>query len=629
MAAVFGSEFAAAEVEKSGNCKDGYSYQIKWDTAGDKASLQLNNVAVTGLSVSTETITINDGGLLVPRIRSQLLAKPRFSPQVHVYVRSTLADCADGLCFYNWSLKKTMVLESLTQVNETTYELTGGKFSDNTVILVGGVAAAQTSRDSSKIIFEVPEVSGKVSVKAFSDQAGFSTGEFSITVKSRLSAVSPSITGIGGGQTLKFTGKGFNKDTSISINSEECKPILITYDLYACESPAISEGTFSVFINDIESDVQIQFEASKSASLEEISVSISGVSGGDHFSLTGSNFGTEGKVQIGTENCEILSWSDTEVSAKFPPMSIGSYDVKISTDEGFSSNSLSVDYKLEVYSTSPEMSSVAGGAMMTIKGFGFNEGTTVVKIGESDCKIEEISESEVTCRASSAVKEHIIVNGMASISGQMVNSWTPRSITIALGERVTWKWNIPLSSGELPKVRIQQTVSDGRVEYNGVGFQSKMFKAVDGSWSYDFLVPGTYFYSSGFIESTQSIALTGVIVVADTASEREVPVNVFVGNQEAIHVPKPEVFSPNFDTCQALRLVEKSSDSTMVSHTFSFDSTPVVKSISPKRINPSGIVTIRASGLAKYKSCLSISIGGYRCRTDDLGNWFNFLTANT
>ena len=42
MAAVFGSEFSAAEVEKLGNCKNGYSYRIKWDTAGDKPSIGLN-----------------------------------------------------------------------------------------------------------------------------------------------------------------------------------------------------------------------------------------------------------------------------------------------------------------------------------------------------------------------------------------------------------------------------------------------------------------------------------------------------------------------------------------------------------------------------------------------------------
>jgi plastocyanin len=145
------------------------------------------------------------------------------------------------------------------------------------------------------------------------------------------------------------------------------------------------------------------------------------------------------------------------------------------------------------------------------------------------------------------------MNGKAIIAGEMVNSWMPRALAIAVGERVTWRWNIPLSSGEIPKVKIQQTISDGRVEYNGVGFQSKTHKAVNGEWSYDFLIPGTYYYSSGYIESSESIALTGMIVVSEASSDRNVPVNVFVGTEKAIHVPtETPQFITEMGNCNSL-----------------------------------------------------------------------------
>ena len=109
MAAVFGSEFAAASVTKKGECRGGYVYKVLWKSFGDKDEMSLENVAVTGINIDAYVKTLNDGGLLLPHLTHAVLASPLqtgASAQIHVFVRDILAECDS--CYYTWSEKKTV-----------------------------------------------------------------------------------------------------------------------------------------------------------------------------------------------------------------------------------------------------------------------------------------------------------------------------------------------------------------------------------------------------------------------------------------------------------------------------------------------------------------------------------------
>ena len=56
----------------------------------------------------------------------------------------------------------------------------------------------------------------------------------------------------------------------------------------------------------------------------------------------------------------------------------------------------------------------------------------------------------------------------------------------------------------------------------------------------------------------------------------------------------------------------------MVLHTFSFNQTPVIVGLAPKDNRPGGLVSIAAEGLKEHINCLSMTIGGFNCRFNDI-----------
>ncbi|CAG5096144.1 Oidioi.mRNA.OKI2018_I69.XSR.g14489.t2.cds [Oikopleura dioica] len=622
LTAVFGHEFGAATVKKFGTCMDGYSWVIIWNSSGDKEQIELDNVAVTGMSIRTRSITVNDGGLRIPFLNGDYVRQISPQPKFDISVAGVSAVCFPRTsidCDYAWLEKQTMTIASLDKLEDGSYKITGTNFNKNTQIIVGGSASPLISVSDEEIIFNLPEVSGKVRVRAYSEQFGYSAGEFFVTVKSVLNSVSPQVIGVGGGGVLTVEGAGLNDETEVRINGQPCEHVLVEFSKIQCRAPALDAGTYAIEINGDDTELSVSSAENISASIADISRDSVGVAGGERMVLVGSRFGNVEKVFVGDREAEIVEFDDSEIVVLAPSNEIGTHEVIIVNENGNSENSKDLSYVLEVSSVLPKVSSIAGGALLTIKGFGFAEGKTEVKIGETDCTIKSVSSNTILCETQSGVKEHIVENGVATIAGMPMASWTPRSLVIALGERVTWRWNLKLTGNETPKFRIQQTASEGRVEYNGVGFQSPKFVGESGEWSFDFLTPGTYFYSSGFIESSESLALTGTIIVEEQSSNEESEVTVFIGDQIAEHKLIDLVFSTSKDSCNELSsdvLTVSTFSKDIVSHSFSFDQTPVVESMSPKVLRPGGIVKIEASGLIEHINCMTISIGGYNCNLD-------------
>ena len=614
-------------LSKKGTCRNGYVYEINWNSFGDKEEMSLENVAVTGLSIDAFVKTLNDGGLLIPHLSHKVTAQLAVRSGVQVYVRDILADCEN--CDYVWSEKKTVTVTSVRKSVGDTYILTGGKFNNQTEVIVGSAKATVIQPVlENAITFNLPEVSGRVVVRTYHKNSGYSIGDHVIQVDAKITSVVPSIVGIGGGEIVKIGGRGFSGGVVVTIGDRECIPKLVTFDLYACEVPMNMDGRHAIAVNEIRSNVVVMYSSAISPKMVSLSEIKGHVYGGEELVIHGINFGAKGSATIGGKDAEITSWSDTMITLITPPNKPGLYEVSILAEKGKSIINKHVTYEVSVNNVFPKISSVAGGALLTITGSGFGDvDNTRVSLGDVECDVESVKEETIICKSSKSVKEHIIENGIATLAGVQRPSWSPRTIVIQLGERVTWRWNIPLTSGETPRVQIQQTLSDGRVEYNGVGFQSEVFKATSGEYSHDFLIPGTYYYSSGWIEESNTIALTGSVIVEDTSSEVDFPINVFVDGHEAKHRPnearfiEPEVsFGGRSESCSSLAQDGARSEDidNMVFHTFSFNQTPVIVGIAPKDNRPGGLVTIAAEGLTDHIDCLDLTIGGYKCRFDNL-----------
>ena len=94
----------------------------------------------------------------------------------------------------------------------------------------------------------------------------------------------------------------------------------------------------------------------------------------------------------------------------------------------------------------------------------------------------------------------------------LTTGWQPKTIKIPVGSIVNWSWNLFEISEKTASIRVQQTVSKNRIEYNQMGFRSEVNSF---SFSKQFLSPGRYYYSSGWLDEEKTIAKTGEIIVDD------------------------------------------------------------------------------------------------------------------
>ena len=91
---------------------------------------------------------------------------------------------------------------------------------------------------------------------------------------------------------------------------------------------------------------------------------------------------------------------------------------------------------------------------------------------------------------------------------------------------MTWNWNLfELSNDEISNIRVQETMSKNRVEFNQFGFQSEINTYF---YSKQFLGQDRYFFSTGWVDNAKSIAKTGEIIVED---QKEIEIKI-VGQGE-------------------------------------------------------------------------------------------------
>ena len=120
----------------------------------------------------------------------------------------------------------------------------------------------------------------------------------------------------------------------------------------------------------------------------------------------------------------------------------------------------------------------------------------------------------VTC----TLKKHQL--GFRISYHHLTTGWQPQAIKIPVGSIVNWSWNLFEISEKTASIRVQQTVSKNRIEYNQMGFRSEVNSF---SFSKQFLSPGRYYYSSGWLDEEKTMAKTGEIIVDDF---REVHIHI-------------------------------------------------------------------------------------------------------
>ncbi|XP_058475058.1 PKHD1 like 1, tandem duplicate 1 [Solea solea] len=175
---------------------------------------------------------------------------------------------------------------------------------------------------------------------------------------------------------------------------------------------------------------------------------------GTLLTVTGTGFSSENaSVMVGMAPCQVESFTATTQVCRLGPASAGIVPVSVNFPSlGYArymdDNILNFTYQLIVSSFSPLSGSLAGGTLLTVEGFGFNQNATVTVDGE-ECTVVDATDTEIKCRTpASAAGSKMVTVMMGSMSQtpsavftydmaltSQVSNLSPQTTTV-FGERI-------------------------------------------------------------------------------------------------------------------------------------------------------------------------------------------------
>ena len=109
-------------------------------------------------------------------------------------------------------------------------------------------------------------------------------------------------------------------------------------------------------------------------------------------------------------------------------------------------------------------------------------------------------------------------------------AWKNTLIEIYLGDYVNWSWNAQ-KQGDL--IHVQQVESADSTTPVYLGFSSGN-PSNTGSYRHQFNLPGTFYFSSGYVDSSLNIYFNGIVHVKPNHPDRLVPPDVKTNNYESL-----------------------------------------------------------------------------------------------
>lgn len=242
-----------------------------------------------------------------------------------------------------------------------------------------------------------------------------------------VSMVSPSQSSKHGGLIITIEGNGFNPTpgkTTVTIGSEICKIITVSYGVIECVTPPHPLSNTVVIQVTVDSGeesrrrrsaggvfptITIAFTNAATPVVSSISPSIGQV--GDELTIYGSGLNPgsgqgEVEVQIGDVLCTVTSSEDDHVVCTLDEHAAGSYLVGVVVPgKGRATSGVFFTYNFQIDSVDPDESGFGGGRVLVIQGQGFDR-SAVVSICGSECthnSNHNTTTTEISCEAPSHV----------------------------------------------------------------------------------------------------------------------------------------------------------------------------------------------------------------------------------
>ncbi|XP_073535878.1 fibrocystin-L [Phyllobates terribilis] len=618
----------------------GYNMQVKFLTAtGYQPLLQVNDSKVTGVQARAYAQKITNGGLFRQHLLGDFVRTPHENPQVEVYINGIPSKCS-GNCDYTWDQKHTPIIYSVnTDVSgeEEFLIINGTGFSnstanDTTYVSAGNITCTILDLTDTMIRCQVQKASaGTFPISVYIAKLGFAEsqgGNLTFTSQITVSSITPSSGSTAGGTLVTLYGFGFSNDSTVKLGGSECAVVFANLSMIICRTSAGQEGNVDVvvFTNGLNGILQdaFNFTSFLAPTITYIHPNTSSVLGNTTLTILGFDFRNQSAVSavlIKNETCQLLEWTPINITCLLPALPPGKYNILVHIENwGYATSrndtDASVEYILEVNSISPQYGSLYGGSRVTLTGYGFSlvPSDNQVQIGSLPCNISTSSADELICVIQSPGTVYNVTNdGKDSVYG-VGYAWSPSQLVISTGDTVVWQWySQPMILGI--GYRVFSVSDPANLTYDGISFNSGT-RVASGFFSYQFSFPGTYYYSSGYVNDAQTLYMQGVISV-NPISDQSSQVHVYVGGMEATIASAPipsatpsDCVTPDPDCPE---LPSSPVNDTSIWFGFSNCYSPTITSITPNSGTIHDSITINGTGFSNLTCANQVLVGKYPC----------------
>ncbi|KAG9339164.1 hypothetical protein JZ751_024022 [Albula glossodonta] len=593
-------EMGQVQVSRSGSCK-GYNWRVEWQT--------------------------NPG------------AQPLI--QVEVFINGISSKCS-GDCGFEWSEVRTPKMTGISPTQgsyalDTVVTITGSGFSsENVTVLIGHIKCTVLQVDNSSLTCRVGNVSAgtypvSLSFAGLGHTQYSGNTKFNFTSQMGVFSISPASGSIAGGTLLTVIGYGFGRHTMVLVGMQTCAVVSVHLDQIQCRTPPGMAGAHYVSLETPEMSVSASDPFIYNASLTPVIISMhplkSTVLGHTSLTIQGTNFEGQGSydsVFIGETECRIEQWSSSNITCLLPQLPPAMYEVHVQVGTwGYATTNngtnATIEYILEVTSVSPMQGSLYGGTKVTIGGSGFSSSMSDnrVSMGGTWCDITFASENQLECVTESKEQTHTVTNRGSHPSYGEGYAWSPSSLLVSAGDTVVWRWETPSFISGVG-YRVFSVSSPSSTTYDGLAFTSGDTKTASGFFSYRFTAPGTYYYSSGYVDSINQKFLQGVVKV-QPLEDRSSRLSVTVVGIEAKYmagVPHRNSRSV-LDCISSVPECSQNSDPAVPVDGFSFSFleclSPAVYDIWPESGTRHDVIHIEGFGFSNTTCANEVTVGGSTC----------------
>ncbi|XP_060603397.1 fibrocystin-L-like isoform X3 [Ruditapes philippinarum] len=604
---------------------------------GDLPPMTVLYDRVLGKDVQIIVETKVDGGLFYDPLTGDMVSTVHSSPQVRLFINDIPTACTDD-CSFNWDSSSTPTISGISPQSgsssiSTTAFITGTGFStviSNNQVIIGGVECTVTGSLATIITCDVGNGPvGPHSVVVTVDGKGNPEGSVQFTYTAGISSLAPTSGSLGGGGKLTISGFGFKNGANVTINSKNCLVVSIQADAIVCLVPqSTSAGTYDVVVDQESSSLSYSgytYNSGLTALVSSIVPSTIDVTG-ENIIISGSSFSpSKGSVFVGSVEAAVTSWSDSQIVISVHDVLPGIQQLRIEAPNGYAvkANTFelpTVNVDLKITNVYPLQGSLLGGTKLTItgSGFGTDDNAVVVKIGDVNCEILSLTNTQILCQIEDLRKIHQVTNMGVDPDFGVYYAYDKPFITINEGDFVNWSWKTAAFVTDVTH-SVTEIENPGFLVAKKGGFSSGS-PSRDGSFRHQFVKAGLYYVWSGMVSIYNNKYYIGQIKVvpAITTYQR---VNVILGKAWALSYRGGSSNPIDGSNCQSVTSGKQSCSDNKLDwydldkfiFTFWTCSTPVVNSINVNSGTTKTDIVITGEGFSNTECQNEVSFGGIPC----------------